>query len=224
MKTLRFLQRELLQFVLLALPFALAAAWWNKLPASVPTHWDLHGQVNGWMPKVPGLLLVPALNVALYVLLAFSPTIDPRLRDKPAADTARYRRILRIYRYALTTMITQVALAIIALAAGWRIDPGLITDNGLLAVFLVMGNFMGNLQPNRFVGCRTPWTLRDDDTWRATHRTTGRLMVFGALALLAAEFFVSRETHFVLLFAFAVGIGLWGLGYSAWFFQRRRLA
>ena len=224
MKTRRFLHRELLQTLILALPFALAATWWNKLPAAVATHWGIHGQPDGWMPKTPGLLLVPALNVALCLLMVYLPKIDPRLRNNPTADSARYRRVLRIYRYALTTLIAQVALAVILLAAGWRVDIGLIAVNGLLALFLVLGNFMGNLQPNRFVGARTPWTLRDDDTWRATHRTTGRLMVFGALALLGAEFFVSREVHFYLLMAFIAIVAVWSLGYSAWFFQRRRLA
>lgn len=224
MKTLRFLHRELLQIVILALPFALAAVWWNKIPPVVATHWGLHGQPNGWMPKGPGLLLPPTLNVALCLLLAFLPNIDPRLRGNPAGDSTRYRRVLRIYRYAITTLVAQVALAVIALAAGWRVDIGLIAVNGLLAVFLVMGNFLGNLQPNFFLGVRTPWTLRDGETWRATNRLIGRLMVFGALALLVAEFFVTRETHVYLLSAYFVGIAVGSLGYSAWFFQRRRLA
>ncbi len=224
MKTLRFLHRELLQIVILALPFALAAAWWNKLPAVVTTHWGIHGQPNGWMPKAPGLLLAPALNVVLCLLLVYLPRIDPRLRGDPAGVSPRYLRVLRIYRYALTTLIAQLALAVILIAAGWRVDVRLIAVNGALALFVVVGNYLGSLQPNYFVGVRTPWTLQDGETWRATHRTTGRVMVFGAVALLAAEFFVSRETETYLLIAYAVVLAAWSLGYSAWFFQRRRLA
>ncbi len=43
------------------------------------------------------------------------------------------------------------------------------------APFLVLGNYFGNLKPNRFVGIRTPWTLKSDETWRATHRLGGRI-------------------------------------------------
>ena len=224
MKTLRFLRRELLQILILALPFALAAAWWNKCPPVVVTHWDLHNQPDGWMPKGRGLLLAPVFNVGFCLLLALLPTIDPRLRGNPAADSARYRRILRVYRYALTMFFAAVAVSVIAVAAGWRVDIGLLAVNGSLALFAVTGNFFGNLQPNYFVGCRTPWTLQDGDTWRATHRTTGRLMVFGAVALLVAEFFVSREAALYLLIAYTVGLGAWSFGYSAWFFQRRSAA
>ncbi len=222
MKTLHFLKREWLQIVILALPFALATAWWDRCPAVVVTHWGLHGQPNGWMPKAPGLLLAPVLNAGLCLLLAFLPWIDPRLRGNPAADTARYRRILRVYRHALTTFFAAVAVSVIAVAAGWRVDINLLAVDGTLGLFAVMGNFMGSLQPNYFVGCRTPWTLQDGDTWRATHRTTGRLMVFGAVALLAVQFFVSRQAELCLLVTYGVGLAAWSLGYSAWFFQQRR--
>ncbi len=224
MKTLRFLRRESIQLTLLVLPFVLAAAWWDKIPAVVATHWNVHGQPNGSMPKVPGLLLAPVINVALCLLLAFLPQIDPRLRGNPAAASARYRRVLRVYRYGVTGLVAVVAVALIAIAAGWRLDMGRVAFNGVLALMAVAGNFLGNLPPNYFVGCRTPWTLQDGDTWRATHRTTGRLMFFGAAALLLIQFFVTREVQSYLLVAYVVGIATWGLGYSAWFFQRQRLA
>ena len=209
---------------MLGLPFVLAAAWWDKVPPVVATHWNIHGQPNGSMPKVPGLLLAPAINVALCLLLAFLPQIDPRLRGNPAADSARYRRVLRVYRLGVTALVAVAAAALIATAAGWRIDMGQLAFNGTLALMAVAGNFLGNLHPNYFIGCRTPWTLQDGDTWRATHRTTGRLMFFGAVALLGVQFFVAREVQNYLLVAYAVGIAAWSLGYSAWFFQRRRLA
>ena len=223
MKTLRFLRRESIQLLLLLLPCVLAAAWWDKVPPVVATHWNVHGQPNGSMPKVPGLLLAPVINVALCLLLAFLPKIDPRLRGNPAGS-ARYRRVLRVYRYGVTTLVALVAVTLIAIAAGWRIDMGRVACNGVLALMAVAGNFLGNLPPNYFVGCRTPWTLQDGDTWRATHRTTGRLMFFGAAALLVVQFFVAREVQSYLLVAYVVGIATWSLGYSLWFFQRRRLA
>ncbi len=224
MKTLRFLRREFLQVILLVLPFVLAAAWWNKIPPVVATHWNIHGQPNGSMPKAPGLLLAPVINVALCLLLAFLPQIDPRLRDNPAADSPRYRRVLRVYRYGVTALVALMSVAIIAIAAGWRLDMGRLAFNGVLALMALAGNYMGNLQPNYFAGCRTPWTLQDGDTWRATHRTTGRLMFFGAVALLAVQFFVAREVQAYLLIAYFVAFVGWSLGYSLWYFQRRRLA
>lgn len=222
MSILRSLRKESVQILLLTLPFALAAAWWNKIPATVVTHWGIHGQPNGWMPKGPGILLLPVLNVGMCLLIAFLPRIDPRLRRNPEANTARQRRLWRTLRYIITGFLGLMALALIAIAAGWHVNMGRLCCNAALILCAGMGNFLGNLEPNYLMGIRTPWTLEDADTWRATHRTVGRWMVFSAVALLAAGFFVSDLAQVVLLMAYVIGLGIGSLGYSAWYFQRRR--
>lgn len=224
MKLLHLLRKEWFQILLLALPFALAAAWWNKIPPTVVTHWGLHGEPDGWMPKAPGLLLSPVFNVVLCLLLAFLPQIDPRLRRDPVAGTARYRHVLRWCRYALTAFLALVSMAVIAVAAGRAVDMGWLACNGTLVVLAVVGNFMGSLQPNYLIGIRTPWTLEDAATWRATHRLGGRFMVFGSLSLLLVGLFVPRSVQTGFLIAFVVALGFGSLGYSAWFFQRQRQA
>ena len=222
MKTLRWLRNEWFQILLLALPFAVAAAWWNKIPPMVVSHWNIHNQPDGWMAKGLGLLLLPVGNIGIAALLFFVPLIDPRLRRHPDTYTLRQHRLWRLYRYALTAFFTAIALALIVIAAGWPLDMGRVCCNAAFVLFAAMGNFLGNLEPNYLLGIRTPWTLEDPGTWRATHRLGGRLMTLGAVALLAVGFFVSDMTQVILLLAFALGLGAWSIGYSAWFFQRRR--
>ena len=57
---------------------------------------------------------------------------------------------------------------------------------GLLFIFL--GNYITRVEPNWFVGIRTPWTLSSDTVWRKTHRTGGWLMVLGGLVIAACAF------------------------------------
>jgi uncharacterized membrane protein len=47
-----------------------------------------------------------------------------------------------------------------------------------------IGNVLGKLRSNFFVGIRTPWTLSSEHVWDQTHRWAGRLFV-GAAAVLA---------------------------------------
>ena len=210
-ETIRFLRREFLQIVLLILPFALAAAWWNRIPPVVVTHWNVHGQPNGWMHKVPGLLLRPTLNVAVCLLLAFLPRIAPRLRADPAADGTRYRRVLRIYRYAITTLIAEIAAAVIALAAGWRVDIGLIAVNGMLALFAVMGNYLGTLPPTASGGRVLPmW--RDDGTRRATNRWLGTAAGLRSTSAAGRGVFREPRDRALSVDRFRDGPGLVGIG------------
>jgi uncharacterized membrane protein len=65
--------------------------------------------------------------------------------------------------------------------------------NGMLILFLIIGNFMGNLRPNSFAGIRTPWTLGDPEIWRTTHRIAARMVFYGSLGLLLAQWLLSGE-------------------------------
>jgi len=67
-----------------------------------------------------------------------------------------------------------------------RIDRLMPLFIGLL--FVVIGNYLARVEPNWFVGIRTPWTLSSDRVWRKTHRTGGWLMVIGGLALATGAF------------------------------------
>ena len=160
--------------------------------------------------------------LTLCLLLAALPLIDPRLRRDPAASTARYRRILRWCRLAVTAFFAVLAVTILAVAVGWPVDVGRIACDGALVMLAVVGNFMGGLQPNYLMGLRTPWTLEDAATWRATHRVGGRVLVFGSAVLLVPGWFVPDAVLLGLLLAFVVGVGFGSLGYSAWFFPRMR--
>jgi len=51
--------------------------------------------------------------------------------------------------------------------------------------FAFMGNLMHSIKPNYFAGLRTPWTLEDNDTWRATHRLAGKMWFVGGIILTA---------------------------------------
>jgi uncharacterized membrane protein len=50
-----------------------------------------------------------------------------------------------------------------------------------------MGNVMGKVRRNFFIGVRTPWTLANERVWYATHRFAAKSMVAaGILAFIAA--------------------------------------
>lgn len=72
----------------------------------------------------------------------------------------------------------------------------------LVALFIL---FFGNLSPkipfNRYMGLRLPWTIRDEDTFRITHRLLGYLSVpCGILMILCAYF---NNTNLALIFFFS---------------------
>ena len=60
-------------------------------------------------------------------------------------------------------------------------------------LFVLLGNYFQTIRPNYFVGIRTPWTLENEDVWKKTHKTAGKIwMAFGILAIILAFFLPTK--------------------------------
>lgn len=211
-----------LELLLLAAPFVALAIYWNDLPARVPIHWDLRGNINGWSGKTPGMLIAPLTALAITVLLHILPRFDPRLR-RTSGEEGLMPVILPIVRIATMGLLDIVFFVQVATSLGRSIPGGRIMVSSVLIFSIVLGNYLGNVRPNYFVGIRTPWTLENPETWRATHRLGGRLMFFGALVLLIAQFFLSEEVFAWLFVVSTLSFVAWGFVYS-WHHSRTHAA
>jgi uncharacterized membrane protein len=67
-----------------------------------------------------------------------------------------------------------------ALAGPW--DVGKAVTAGVSLLIALLGNVMGKVQRNFYIGVRTPWTLASERVWIATHRLAGKTFVVGGIA------------------------------------------
>ncbi len=202
-----------LEAALLVAPFLVIAAFWNKLPARLPVHWNLHGEVDRWASSKPiEIFILPLIAVGVVVLLRVVPRLDPKLRA--GQQNERTPAVLQILRLTLAAFFDLIFFIQIATALNYTTAGGRAIIWGALVLLAIMGNYLGNLRPNYFIGIRTPWTLESAETWRATHRLGGRLIFFGALLLLAAEFFLSQSAFAFLFVTLIVLLVAWAFYYS----------
>jgi len=82
--------------------------------------------------------------------------------------------------------MTGLYAVIVANAQGYQVPVDRVVITGIAVLFIVMGNFMGQIRQNYFVGIKTPWTLANEAVWQKTHRLAARLWVAAGLAGLAA--------------------------------------
>jgi uncharacterized membrane protein len=194
---------------------AVAAAMWlfalavfPRLPEQVPTHWNLRGEVDDWMPRMPGALIAPIIGTAMLGLMLALPWIDPRRRNVEhfASDRMLITNLLMLF-FALLEVLTLGA------ALGWPVDVsgGMMGGLGLLLVGL--GNYLPRVRSNWWIGIRTPWTLDSERVWRDTHRLGGRLFVAGGLVMVASMLLPSGPREWVALPVLLV-IGVVPLAYS----------
>jgi uncharacterized membrane protein len=149
---------------------------WRALPERIPIHFDLAGRADGWGGRFEGVALMPLITLGVYLLLFFIPRIDPGRANYPAFAGA-YGAI----RLSVTVLFAVLYGFMLQSAFTGGIAPARWLPLLIGGVLIVVGNQMGKIRPNWFVGVRTPWTLSSKQSWSRTHRLAGRLMVLAGV-------------------------------------------
>jgi uncharacterized membrane protein len=184
-------------------------AIYNQLPATVPIHWNISGDVDGTAPRLVGVLLPPIVALLIWALLFVAPRIDPRRESY-----ARFEPTFVRFTNALVLFFALLHVATLLYAAGWNIGIVQVVQVGIGALFVVLGNELGRVQPNWTIGIRTPWTLANDEVWRRTHRLGGRAFVLVGLAMIGFSLLLPQAAAGVLS-AFVLSVALVAIvGYS----------
>lgn len=173
-------RHTLLNICLILAAFAIAVSMYNSLPDPVPTHWDEHGIVNGYTAKPWGAFILPLTMAGLYLIFLVLPAVSP--------GGFRLNRFIGVYwiicSVTMTFLLVTTVFAVL-MAKGVTLPLGRIVNAGIGLLLMVIGNFLGKVTKNFFLGIRTPWTLASDEVWFRTHRLAGKLFVFvGVLALI----------------------------------------
>lgn len=194
---------------------ALSAAFYPHLPNPCPIHWNLHGQIDGYGSPLTMALIAPSTSAGLVLLLMLFPAIGPFKRN-----LENFRVVYgRIGALLLTFFLAlQVILLLAASGRPLRIGPAFTVLFGLMFAFL--GNWMGKLRRNFYVGIRTPWTLANDTVWEKTHRIGGRLFVIGGAISAITGLFAGDVTCFVVLIGTIFISVVWSIVYSLVIYRR----
>jgi len=169
--------------VIAALAVALSIWAYPSLPPTVATHWNLRGTPDGFSSRLVAVAIGPLVILGITLLFNVLPKFDPRRENY-----AKFLHTYWLFANAVTAFLLIIHAVVLATGLGYsvRIDRLMPLFIGLL--FVVIGNYLTRVEPNWFVGIRTPWTLSSDTVWRKTHRTGGWLMVLGGLVVASAAF------------------------------------
>jgi len=189
-----------------------AAAWlYGSIPDPVPTHWNLSGQADGFTPKPWGVLIFPFLLAGVWVIFKLIPLVSPH-----GYRVDSFLRVVDILQVTVLGCLSVIAIGAYLAAVG-RADINTIVPLTIGVLLIILGNYLGKLRRNFFLGIRTPWTLASEEVWNRTHRVGGYVFFFaGVVVGLGALAGISP------LFTFSVaGAGaLFTVFYSLWLYRR----
>jgi len=200
----------------------IAGAWlfsisvYSRLPDRVAVHWNMSGEPNRFASRLEGAFLLPAVMVALYLILQWYPSRDPR-----AANIAKFRRAYDTIVAATIAFLGVVHALALGQSLGWRVDITTVVLVCAGAMFVLFGNLLPLARSNFIFGIRTPWTLSSEYVWARAHRVGGYAMVAAGLLTMVSAFF-ARPVGVLVALASMMLAGMIPVVYSYLLWSRDR--
>jgi uncharacterized membrane protein len=150
--------------------------------ATVPFHWDVNGNPDGFAPAIVAFLIGPVITAGVLALLALVPRIEPR-----RANLERSAGAFRTTVIATVVFLGVIHVVTVMAGTGMDVPVGSIVGAGVGIVLAVIGNVLTTVRSTFLFGVRTPWTLTSDRSWDRTHRLVGRLFVVTGLLMVVTS-------------------------------------
>jgi len=178
-----------------------------NVPDRMPSHWNAAGQVDGYMPKLLALFLIPFGSLVMLGLFLLIPRVDP-LRKNIEDFRGYYDGFVAL----LTFYLLYIQCLSIASALGYRLNMNQLLVPAASALFIYLGVLLGKAKRNWFIGIRTPWTLSDERVWDETHRIGGKILILAGLVTLLGVVF--PEFALALILAPLISVTIYTTYYS----------
>lgn len=202
--------------------FLIGILLYPKLPDKIPLHWNLSGEVDNYGGKFFGTFLIPALNLLMFFFFLFLPKVDPR-KD----NYSKFGSAYTIFRWAMHIFLSIMFIVIMiqtlmgANNVPWYLKISFLIPLFVSIMFIIIGNYLGKIKDNFFIGIRTPWTLSSKEVWHKTHRLTSKLYVISGLLGIIGSFFTDIVSFIMLIGPILLSTAI-SIIYSYVLFQREQ--
>jgi len=190
---------------------------YSNLPQTVALHFDINGNPNRYGNKdelIGVQILLSVITITVYFLIHYLPKIDPKKTVSYSAETFKKVSFLLVIFLSAIQLITINS----SITGRFTLNKFLLPILGLF--FAYLGNLMHSIKPNYFFGIRTPWTLEDPETWRATHQLGGKLWFIGGITITIITLILPTKIAFPIFIGIIITMSLIPVVYSYLYFKK----
>lgn len=203
--------------VILLFTLAVTLLYYPKVPDTIPVHWGVDGQIDGWGHKYM-LFVFWGIAAGVNFLMLFAEKIDPR-RD----SYKKFTKVFNIFRVFVTALLCGLVLLTIA----FTFNPQFVNMNSIMypvmgIMFVLLGNYMPKVKHNYTFGIKTPWTLASETVWNKTHRMAGLLWIAEGLVIFSMAFVKNTTIASVIMFVTMIITLITTMVYSYVEFQKEK--
>ena len=194
-------KNEIIILGIILFSFLFGIYLYPQMPEKIASHWNVQGQVDGYMSKFWGLFLMPLISAGLFLLFIAIPKIDPL-----KTNIEKFRKYYDGFITLVIIFLFYLYLLTIFWNMGIRFDIIQLLAPAFGILFYYCGILTENAKRNWFIGIRTPWTLSNDAVWDKTHKIGGKLFKISGIVVLFGIFFRNYALFFILVPVILVAI------------------
>ena len=183
---MNFLQRNILSFLSFTIIVALSLLLYGDLPDQLPSQFSMDGEVESTWSKNSMIVLMPGIYLGIIFLSNALISISPRKFSMPNS-----KRAMDIVVFGIGIMCCFLHFALLMHQGSFEFFVRYFSY-GMAMFLIIVGNVIGKIERNFFLGIRLPWTIASEANWRATHRFAGRLMVVMGSVLLISNSLIAN--------------------------------
>lgn len=187
----------LITSLIILLPMVAGVLLWDRLPAQIPIHWNIAGEVDHRASKAVAVFAMPLLMLAIQWICTVATGADPKKKNHS-------ERMLQLMLWIIPLISTVLNAVTYAVALGKELRINLIVSLLLGLLFTVIGNYMPKCKQNYTIGIKLPWTLESEENWNKTHRFGGWVWMLGGLFLMLTGFFNGIRFFLIIMLVIAL--------------------
>lgn len=193
------------------LPIVLSAAFYDRLPAQIATHWNAAGEPDDYSSKAFAAFGLPLMMAALNLFVHFMINNDPKQRN-----IAKTLKLMAKWMLPIMTVVLMPITLLIAVGHDIRVEQVVPVFVSILFIFI--GNYLPKCRQNYTAGIRLPWTLNSEANWNKTHHLAGFVWVIGGIAMALVSIFQIKT--FPIFMGIVAGLVLIPSAYSYVLYRR----
>jgi len=175
----RMKKTNIIIFLIIAASFAVGVYFYPAFPDKIASHWNINGEVDGYMSKFWGLFLMPIISLGMWLMFILIPKIDPMKKN-----IEKFRKYFDTFIILIMLFLLYLHLLTIFWNTGKQFDIVRMMLPAMGVLFFYVGVLLNHAERNWFIGIRTPWTLSSEVVWGKTHKLGAKLFKIAGIITL----------------------------------------
>ena len=172
----------ILSTLVLLIPIAVGLLLWNRLPDPMPSHWNIHGEVDSWSSKAFAVFGLPCFMVGIHWLCVLASCADPSRKNY-------HPKMFKLVLWICPGITLVIHTLVYCTALGATISVNMVMPLLVGFMFIVVGNLLPKCHRSYTMGINLPWTLNSEENSNSTHRFGGKVWVIGGIITMLTAFF-----------------------------------